>query len=755
MNNESISHERLKRATTVLVGILLVFSILLGRIFWIQTVDFDRYLQKVIDQMTTQSTVSAERGTIYDRNGNPLATNITTYRVFISPSSILSNQNEANEEGSKINFAEHISEGLSSILGLDYQSVYKQTTYTKYLDRTIAKNVMDEKADEVRAFIDENGYHDMIYLQATSTRYYPGYELASSVIGFTNADGDGVYGLESYYDDILAGTDGYYVTARDSFGNELPYEYESYIPAQNGGNLVTTIDSYIQSALEEQLLATVAECGAMNRACGIVVNVKTGAVLAMATVPGFDLNNPRTLNEYYSEFLEADGFVEDSEEYNAAYNEYLLEMWRNKAVSDSYIPGSTFKVISSSAALTENKVKLEGDNVYCGGSLHLYGHTIHCHKTEGHGILSFAEGLVQSCNVWFMTIGERLGITKFYDYFKAFGYLEKTGIDLPAEGGSVIKTQNDMTALDLAIYTFGQNFNITPIQHMMAIAAVANGGYLLEPYLVEQITDKDGNVTYQHETEAKRQVISQDVCEKLGIILEEGVSGDGGAKNVYVAGYKIAAKTGTSEKKGTDIRVEGVEPYICSCVAFAPADDPEIAVLIMVDEPSRGVLYGSVIAAPYMGALLETVLPYIGVEKDVSEDNSVKVPYLTGMSLEEAILQAESFEYEVIVKGDGDYVTSQIPRGSTTIDRTNKIITLYTGNAKEENSITVPDLVGKTAFAANQMLINSKLNICIEGTDNYMSGSGAIVVEQSIPAGTKVSPGTVVTITYRYLDPDE
>ena len=755
MNTQSISHERLKRATTVLVGILLVFAILLGRIFWIQTVDFDRYLQKVIDQMTTQNTVNAERGTIYDRNGNPLATNITTYRIFISPSSILSNQNEMNEEGKNINLAEHISEGLSSILGLSYDAVYKQTTYTKYLDRTIAKNVMDEKADEVRAFIEEHGYHDMIYLQATSTRYYPAYELASAFIGFTNADGNGVYGLESYYDEILAGTDGYYVTARDSFGNELPYEYESYIPAQNGGNLVTTIDSYIQSALEEQLLATVAECGAKNRACGIVVNVKTGAVLAMATVPGFDLNNPRTLNEYYSDFLEEDGYAVDSDEYNAAYNEYLLEMWRNKAVSDSYIPGSTFKVISSSAVLTENKVKLEGDNVYCGGSLHLYGHTIHCHKTEGHGLLSFAEGLVQSCNVWFMTIGERLGITKFYDYFKSFGYLEKTGIDLPAEGGSVIKTQNDMTALDLAIYAFGQNFNITPIQHMMAIAAVANGGYLLEPYLVEQITDKDGNVTYQHETEAKRQVISQDVCEKLGIILEEGVSGDGGAKNVYVAGYKIAAKTGTSEKKGTDIRVDNVEPYICSCVAFAPADDPEIGVLIMVDEPSKGVLYGSVIAAPYMGALLETVLPYIGVEKDVSEDNSVKVPYLTGMSIEDAILQAESYEYEVIVKGDGDYVTSQIPRGSTTIDRTNKIITLYTGGAKEENSVTVPDLVGKTAFAANQMLVNNKLNICIKGTDNYMSGSGAIVIEQSIPAGTKVPYGTVVTVTYRYLDPDE
>ena len=755
MNNESISHERLKRATIVLVGILLVFAILLGRIFWIQTVDFNKYLSKVIDQITTQYSVSAERGTIYDKNGDVLATNITTYRIFISPSSILSNQKKAEENGKNINYAEDISRGLSELLGVSYDEVYRHTTFTKYHDRTIAKNVMDEKTDEVRKFIEENEYEDMIHIQAMSTRYYPNSELASSVIGFTNSDGDGIYGLESQYDEILAGTDGYYVTARDSYGNEMPYEYESYIPAQNGGNLTTTIDSFIQKSLEEQLLATVNECGAKNRACGIVVNVKTGAILAMATVPGFDLNDPWTLNEYYSNFLIEDALVEGSEEYNETKQEYLMDMWRNKAVSDSYIPGSTFKVVSSSMALTENKVKLENDNVFCGGSLNIFGHTIHCHELNGHGLLSFAKGLVYSCNVWFMTIGERLGIDKFFDYFKSFGYLEKTGIDLPGEGNSVIKSKNDMTGLDLAIYAFGQNFNITPIQHIMAIAAVANGGYLLTPYLVEQITDNEGNITYQHETEVKRQVISKDVCDKLAVILEEGVSGDGGGKNVYVAGYKIAAKTGTSEKKGTEIRVDNVEPYICSCVAFAPADDPEIAVLIMVDEPSRGVLYGSVIAAPYMGALMENILPHIGVEKDVSTDNSVVVPYLTGMNIEDAILQAQDYEYEVIVKGDGEYVTNQVPKGSTVIERTNKVITLYTGDAQEELTVTVPDLVGKGAFAANQMLINAKLNICIEGTDNYLSGAGAIVIEQSIPAGTKVSQGTVVTVTFRYLDPDE
>ena len=748
MNSNSISHERLKRATTILVGIMLVFAILLGRIFWIQTVDFDKYLSNVIDQITTQSAVSAERGTIYDKNGNILATNITTYRIFISPSSILSSQQKADGNGESVKYAEDISRGLSQILGVDYDLVYKQTTYTKYLDRTIAKNVKDEKADEVRSFINDNGYHNMIYLEATSTRYYPNSELASSVIGFTNGDGDGIYGLEAQYDKILAGTDGYYVTARDSYGNEMPYEYESYIPAQNGGNLTTTIDAYIQQCLEKQLLATVQECGAQNRACGIVMNVKTGAILAMATVPGYDLNDPWTLNEYYSDFLIEDGLVEGTEEYETTSQKYLMDMWRNKAVSDAYIPGSTFKVVSSSMGLTENKVQLN-DIVFCGGSRHLFGHTIHCHVTDGHGDLTFPQGLVQSCNVWFMEIGERLGKDKFIEYFKSFGYLEKTGIDLPAEGNSIIQPINQMTDLDLAIYAFGQNFNITPIQHIVAIAAVANGGYLLEPYLVEQITDTEGNITYQHETEIKRQVISKDVCDKLAVILEEGVSGDGGAKNVYVAGYKIAAKTGTSEKKGDEIRVDNVKPYICSCVAFAPADDPEIAILIMVDEPSQGVLYGSVIAAPYMGALMEDILPYIGVEKDVSIDNSVKVPYLMGLTLEEAVLQAEGFEYEVIVKGNGQYVTNQVPRPSAVIDRTNKIITLYTGDAVEEQTVTVPNLIGKRAFAANQMIINAKLNICIEGTDNYMSGAGAIVVEQSIPAGTKVSPGTVITVTFR------
>ncbi len=746
-----VSGTTLKRALAVLVSMLLVFAMLLGRILIIQTVDYDRYLKKVIDQMNTQSTLQAERGIIYDANGDVLATNVTTYRVFISPSSIKAKQKSA--EGG-VRYAEDISKGLSDILGIDYDTVYKQTTYTAYLDRTVQKNLSDEKADEVRAFINENGYHDMVFLEATSKRYYPNGSLGSAVIGFTNSDGKGIYGLEAFYNEDLSGTNGYYLTARDSFGNRMPQEYDTYIPAENGSNITTTIDSYIQRALEEQLIATVNESGAQNRACGIVVNVKTGAILAMATVPGFDLNDPWTLNDYYSSFLLSDGYAQGSDEYKKAYQNYLFDMWRNKAVSDSYIPGSTFKILTSSMALSENKVSLSGDTVCCGGSLRLFGYTIHCHKVKGHGVLSFAQGLVQSCNVWFMTLGERLGISKFYEYFKSFGYLEKTGIDLPGEGNSVVKTKNAMTALDLAIYAFGQNFNITPIQHIMAIAAAANGGYLLEPYLVEKVTDRDGNITYAHQAQVKRRVISEDVCKTLAEILEDGVSGDGGAKNAYVAGYKIAAKTGTSEKKGTEIRVENVKAYVCSCVAFAPADDPEIAVLMMVDEPSKGVLYGSVIAAPYVGAFLETVLPYIGVQRDEALVNDVAVPNFGNMKLNDAKKAASELGYKVNVKGDGEYVTSQIPRAETVIDKNNKIITFYTGNSREEKGIAVPELIGKSVYVANRLLADAGLNVSIVGTDNYLSGGGATVIEQSIPAGTLVSEGTAITIRIRYSDPD-
>lgn len=744
-----------KRAGALLLAVLTAFAALLGRIFLIQTVYFDKYLKKVEDQISTQSPTRAERGVIYDRNGEALAVSTTSYRIYISPSSIRAKQNEMRKKGIEVDYSADIARGLSDILDIDYDEVYRQTSYTKYLERTIARDVSGETADRVRELIAREGYYELVHVAATSKRYYPYGSLASAVLGFTDADGNGSCGLESSYNSALSGTDGYYVTARDSYGNEMPGEYELYVPSVDGSSLNTTLDLYLQSVLEEELMSALSDSDAKNRASGIVINVKTGAILAMATVPGFDLNEPRSLNDYYAQLLSSDKIEKGDDGYAEAYTAYLLEMWRNKAVSDSYIPGSTFKIISSAAALSEGKVSLEGDRVFCGGSLSLYGHTIHCHKRLGHGSLTFAQGLTQSCNVWFMTLGERLGVNAFYDYFKSFGYLEKTGIELPGEASSVIRTQSSMTGLDLAIYSFGQNFNVTPIQHITAIAAVANGGYLLEPYLVESVVSADGSVTYEHESTPRRRVVSEEVCRTITSILEEGTSGDGGAKNAYVAGYKIAAKTGTSEKKGTDIRVDGVKAYVCSCVAYAPADDPEIAVLMMVDEPSRGILYGSTVAAPYVGSFLGRALPYLGFERDESAVGNLPTPSFVGMSTAQASEYAKNYGYETVTLGDGAYITSQSPAAETLIDKTNKKIILYTGNAAPSDTVSVPSLTGMSAYAANKIIINSNLNLCIEGVGEGSTGIGATVVAQSPEPGTAVPPGTVVRLTLRYLDGSE
>ena len=366
------------------------------------------------------------------------------------------------------------------------------------------------------------------------------------MIGFTSSDGVGLYGLEYQYDEYLRGDDGYYITARDSYGNEMPYNYSVYVEATDGYDLTTTIDTTVQNFLEEALLEAVTESNAQNRACGVVMNVKTGAVLAMATSSPFDLNNPRTLEAGLYEELRSSGYAEDSENYKNFSSGLTEMMWSNKAITELYIPGSTFKIVTSSMALEERVVKLN-ETLTCNGSLTVLKHKIHCHEREGHQLLTFTQGLQQSCNVWFMTLGKRVGIEKYQKYVNAFGYNEKTGIDLPGEGNSIFASE--MTELDLAIYAFGQNFKVTPIQQITAISAVANGGELVTPYIVETVSDKSGNVVYRHETEIKRQVISESVCETLCTVLEEGVSGDGGAKNAYVAGYRVAAKTGTSEKK--------------------------------------------------------------------------------------------------------------------------------------------------------------------------------------------------------------
>lgn len=760
-DQDTLHPKVIRRSVALLVIAGLLFGALLIRILLLQTVGYDRYQKKVIEQMTTEASVSADRGNIYDANGVILATNVSTYRVFISPSSIASVQAEANENGEKIRYDELIARELSSILDVSYDFILKQTTYTKYLDRTILREVDEASADRVREVIDEYGLQRMIYLQTTSTRYYPYSTLASHVLGFTGSDGTGLYGLEYQYNELLSGTPGRYITARDAQGNEMPYAHKEYIAPEAGYHVNTTLDVFVQSALEEQLRTAYTESNGQNRAAGIVMNVNTGAILGMATYPDFNLNDPWTLDEQSLYKLETAGYTVESDEYSKLKQTLLLDMWSNKAITESYIPGSTFKVITAAMALEEAVVTLN-DSFICHGGLKVLGEYIHCHKVQGHGHLSFVEGIQQSCNPVLMTVGGRLGKKTFYSYLRSFGYLEKTGIDLPGEGGSVIAPETvpegsklkAFDELDLAIYAFGQNFNVTLIQQITAVATVANGGYLVKPHMVSSITDDEGRVIQSFDTTVRRQVVSSDVCKTVSEILEGGVSGNGGAKNAYVAGYRVAAKTGTSEKKnaGSEGR------YVCSTVAYAPADDPQYAVIIIVDEPTSGVLYGSTVAAPYVGNVMETILPYLGVEAVYTEEElqkmTVKIPNCLYQSASYAqSICEERYGLTVEIVGDPDGVVyKQYPAKDTVVEKSGGRIILYTDKATEPETVKVPDVTGMRAVAANQMLINAGLNIRILGTKNYLSGTGAVVISQSVPAGTEVPVGTVVEVTFRYLD---
>lgn len=748
MTRKSVGVSTLRRSFIIEALILTVFAVLLVRVLLIQTVHFDKYQAKVIEQLTTESGVGADRGDIYDRNGRILATNVTAYRVFIAPRTIKEVQKDLKTDNPNEQ-AQKIALGLSEILGVSYDFIMEQMEYNK-LDRTIARNVMEEKAEEVRQFIQDNDLHTQVYLEAGSIRYYPYGSLAAHVIGFTSRDGVGLYGLEYQYNEELSGIPGKYITARDSLGQEIPYEYSSFIDGVDGYNLTTTLDIQIQAMLEEQLAATRVESGAVNRVCGIVMDVKTGGILAMATSPSFDLNDARTLDVDSQAKLEALGLDADSEEYANKQQELLLEMWSNKAITEIYIPGSTFKIITSSVAL-EEKVTNINERFTCLGVLNVLGTKIHCHKVKGHGTLTFAGGLQQSCNPIMMTVGLRLGTEKFYQYVKAFGYREKTGIDLPGEAKGLFFDENSYSTVDLAVTSFGQNFKVSPIQQITAVSSVANGGQLMTPFVVSSITDDDGNVMYEAEQSARRQVISEEVCKTVSAILEEGVSGDGGAKNAYVPGYRVAAKTGTSEKVG-----DNKSARIGSCVAYAPADDPQVAVIIIVDEPTIGSLYGSTVAAPYVGKVMGQVLPYLGIDPVYTEEElaklAVTIPNVGYWSVALATNYLETMGLSCEVIGDGSYVTSQVPSAGSSMEKAGGKVILYTGSQKPQEDTIVPSLIGKTATAANSLVINAGLNIRIEGTQNYMSGTGATVVAQEPAAGTKVARGSVVTLTFRYTD---
>lgn len=755
---------------------LLIAAWVVGRLASYQIKNHDYYQSKVLNQLTIQTEVTPERGTITDRNGNILATNITVYNVILSPYDIITHMQKDSEKNSDndpendvhyeytdsdygINYSgrqldDMIAEVLSKYLDVDKSSILEKTAKVNRYYEVVKKNVDADIAEKIETFIAQFDLKKDIYFVASSKRYYPKGDLACHVIGFTNSDGVGIYGLEAYYNNLLEGTSGRYILAQDGKKNDMPFEYERFIEAENGYNITTTLDMYIQYELENQLEKTFNESGAGDRVCGMVYDVDTGEVLAMATYPSFDLNDPYTIDEYSQAELDASGLKEGTDEYKTEYSRLMYRMWNNKCLTETYEPGSTFKVVTSSMALEEGVVTPESP-FYCAGSLMVDGWSkpISCANHNGHGAVTFRTGLQQSCNPTLMQVAALIGRERFYYYFKAFGYGGKTGIDLPGEVGSIYASYENFSGVSLAVYSFGQTFKTTPVQQLRAITVVANGGYLVTPHLLREITDDDGNVIQTYESEPVRQVVSENTCKTLTNILEEGVATNGAAKNAYVKGYRVAAKTGTSEKKD-EFDENGNTPYrVGSTAAFAPADDPQISALIMVDKPLKSAVYGGTVAAPYISNLLSYVLPYIGVEPQYTTEELAKLDVTlssyVGATVENAIndLSWRGFSYEII--GDGDTVTAQIPEAGSKISSDTGLLILYTGEETPANTVEVPDLMGMSAYNANNAAVSLDLNVTFYGSTN---GSTATVINQYPAAGTKVPRGTIIEIELRHLD---
>lgn len=768
MAQKSVNSVTAKRSFILLAFFAFSAAALIFVIFRMQVFEYDTYQQEVIDQITVENTVPAERGTIYDRNMNVLASNQTTWRVFISPVDIQTAVYSSAIERAiyRVRYGEIMSvsakgdrqdeliaDGLSQILHVDRETILAKTAKAGRRDETIKKNVDKETADKVLAFIAENNLGRQVHLEATNKRYYTYGNLAAQTIGFSGADGQGLYGLEYMYNEELTGVAGKYIIAQDARGNEMAYNYESYVEPINGYDMISTLDERIQHELDLQVKATVEDNAPNNRAVGIAMNPKTGAIYAISVQPDFDLNDPYTLDSISQVTLDLSGFETGSEAYNKLLTELRQTMWSNKATTDTYEPGSTFKPITTAMAMEEGAVT-PTETFTCTGSLKISGWSlpIHCHKKTGHGTVTFARGLQQSCNPVLMTIASRVGVQKFCNYCEAFGYFEKSGIDLPGEAQTIFFDRNAMSNVDLAVASFGQRFNVNPITHLTALCAIANGGYLVTPHLLDKFVDADGTVIYAYDTEAKRRVISTATANTITEILEAGVSGDGGAKNAYVKGYKVAAKTGTTQK-GTGEN----EKRISSTVAYAPADDPQIAVLIMVDEPTGDSVYGSIVAAPYVSAFLENILPYMGIEPSYSDEElasmQVTVARYTGSRVADAKEQIRGLGLRFEVVGNGDTVTAQVPKRGSAVSKESGKVILYTNDADPESrTASVPNVLGKTAAEANTLLVNAGLNIEIKGAQNYTKGSGAIVTSQSYGAGASVPLGTVVTVEVLHMD---
>lgn len=734
---------------------VVTFGALFIKLFKIQIIDYDMYAAKAATGQTRDLGVSAKRGKILDRKGETLAKSATVQNVIISPKDIIKNKNDQ----------ELIATRLSEILGIDKAKIEERMEKTNSQYEIIQTKIEGEMEEEVREFIKSNELYPGVYLSPDSKRYYPFETLASQILGFTNAESEGVYGLESMYNNDLSGEKGRIVTTKTASGVEMLSNYEKYIDSKDGKNLNLTIDAGIQRAVESTLQEGIEKFEAQNGGFCLVMNPKTGEIYAMAASPNYDPNKPGTLmNENALKELEkmkADPEVSE-EDYEAARLEAVNKQWHNRIVSDPYEPGSTFKPLVMAIALEEGLVSLESTYT-CSGSIMVLGwdKPIHCSYRAGHGTQTLERALMNSCNPAMIQINEKVGNETFYEYMKDFGLMSKTGIDLPNEQGGNFWKENEFLAgggdiVSLATASFGQRFTITPLGLVTAMSAIANGGYIVEPYTVQSITDEDGNVIQQHETEKVRQVISKETADTVLGMMESVVGGDGvsagGGKNAKVEGYRIAGKTGTAETTSTDIDGR----LIVSFVGIAPADDPEIVVLLGYDNPKPAVpgsnltsgghyISGGSMAAPMAGELIAEILKQLGIQKQTGESASeVTVPYVNGKSLEEAKAYMAEKELQVRTVGSGDAVTGQIPAGGAVIQKESTVV-LYMGSEKPNTEVTVPNLSGRTYSAAKRELEQLGLYIRASGADG---SAQTVAFSQSREAGTKVELGTVIEVRF-------
>lgn len=728
-----------RRASVIMITFATIAALLLINIFRLDFFGYEYYRQKAFDQITTTAALKAERGNIYDSNMSLLATTKTSWRIFVSTKEI-----KSRSKKDSIDYASLIADSLSPVLSVERTVIYEKITKTNLLDVTLAKSASEDVYNETVKIIKEKQLDDLILTEAQTARYYPQQTLAAHVLGFTGSDNQGLYGLEYSYNSILAGKDGYYTYAKDAAGQSMPGDYTGVCYPVDGCSIVTTVDSFVQEQLESQLELIRINHSVQNRVTGIVMNTSTGAILGMATSTPFNPNDPFELDEVSAEKLRSSGLTEGSSEYKAYKNELMQIMWSNKAVSETYEPGSTFKIITVSAALDLGIADMS-DTFSCNGYHVVGGWRIKCHKTTGHGQnFPLSYGLQMSCNPTMMRLAERIGADNFYSYVEKFGYFEKTGIDLPSEASTIFHKQENIGATELATASFGQRFKVSIISQLTAIAAVANGGTLVEPYVVEKIIDSNGNVISKHQTVIKNQVISKDVASIVSDVLEKGVSGDGGAKNAYVEGYPVAAKTGTSQK--FDVLDANGNSYlrIGSTVAYAPSNESGIAVIIVVDEPQSQVKYGSVVAAPYVSNLLSAILPYLDF-KSSSESNEFTVGSYIGANKDAVVENLKSNGISCVIIGSGATVIDQIPKADLSIVKSVSTVYLYT-EKREEEYVSVPSLVGMSIKEANILLTNLGLNVRLNKPLSP-NCSTLTVMTQDLPVGAKVKRGSVITLS--------